>query len=492
MPDDTPQAVPLYAKQEKVYPQRITGVFRRIKWLALGALLGLYYVAPWIRWDRGNGQPDQAILADIAGQRLYFFNIEIWPQEIYYLTGLLVLGAIALFLATAMAGRVWCGFTCPQTVWTDLFLLVERYIEGDRNKRVKLDQGPLTFEKAWRKLAKHAAWIVISFATGGAWIFYFTDAPTVLMEMVTATASSTIYGFTAMFAGFTYLLAGWAREQVCTYMCPWPRFQGAMYDEHTLIVTYETWRGEPRGKAKGNTDLGAKLGDCVDCNLCVNVCPVGIDIREGSQFQCIGCALCVDACDSIMDKLKRPRGLITYDSIANQDARQCGGTATKRIVRARTLAYVAMLALVAGLMAFSLMNRATLEINVQRDRAPMFVTLSDGSIRNGYTFKILNMINEARTYTLAVKDLDDAQITVIGIAAQPVEQVTLHVGPDQVGTFRVFVRAPLNSLDDKSNDFEFEIEVLETDEEIEYDAVFAGPQTEARHDDDDDDDDDDD
>lgn len=469
---NTPKPGPLYAKQEKVYPQRISGTFRRLKWLALSVLLGMYYVTPWIRWDRGVNQPDQAVLADIVGQRLYFFNIEIWPQEVYYLTGLLVLGAIGLFLATAMAGRVWCGFTCPQTVWTDLFLVVERYIEGDRNKRIKLDQGPLTFEKVWRKIAKHAAWIFISFATGGVWIFYFVDAPTVLVEMLTLQSSTTIYGFIALFAGITYLLAGWAREQVCIYMCPWPRFQGAMFDEHTLIVTYESWRGEPRGKAKNNLDLGS----CVDCNLCVNVCPVGIDIREGAQFQCIGCALCVDACNSIMDKLDRPRDLITYDSISNQSAREHGGSVKMRFVRPRTIAYAVMLALVAGLMTYGLLTRSVVEINVQRDRAPMFVTLSNGDIRNGYTFKILNMINEGRTYRLGVKDLDDAQITVIGIAEKPVDEVTLHVGPDQVGTFRVFVRAPLASLDDKSNEFEFDLKVMETDREIEYDATFAGPE----------------
>lgn len=466
-----PQTPQLYAKHQKVYPQRIGGTFRRLKWLVLGTLLGLYYVVPWIRWDRGLDNASQAVLADIAGRRLYFFTIEIWPQEIYYLTGLLVLGAIGLFLATAVAGRVWCGFTCPQTVWTDLFLLVERYIEGDRNKRMKLDNGPLTFEKVWRKLAKHAAWIFISFATGGAWIFYFTDAPTALADMATGQASSSIYGFTALFAGFTYLLAGWAREQVCIYMCPWPRFQGAMYDEDTLIVTYEAWRGEPRGKVKND----ASLGHCIDCNLCVNVCPVGIDIREGSQFQCIGCALCVDACNSIMTKLDRPLNLITYDSITNQEAREHGRPVKKRLIRPRTIGYMALLSLVAGLMVYGLTNRSTLEINVQRDRSPMFVTLSDGSIRNGYTFKILNMINEARTYTLRIDELDDADFTVIGVTEEPVKSAVLHVGPDQVGTFRIFVRVPRQSLEHKSNEFEFKLEVLETGEDIDYDSVFAGP-----------------
>jgi len=467
-----PQTPALYEKHKKIYPQRISGAFRRLKWLALGALLGLYYAVPWLRWDRGPGQPDQAVLADMAGRRLYFFEIEIWPQEIYYLTGLLILGAIGLFMATAIAGRVWCGFTCPQTVWTDLFLLVERYIEGDRNKRRKLDRGPLTFEKAWRKTAKHLAWIVISAATGGAWIFYFVDAPAALVDMTTGQASSAVYGFTALFAGTTYLLAGWAREQVCIYMCPWPRFQGAMLDEHSLIVTYEAWRGEPRGKAKDD----GRLGDCVDCNLCVNVCPTGVDIREGSQFQCIGCALCVDACNSIMDKLDRPRNLITYDSVANQMLRERGEPARNRVIRPRTIAYTVLLSMVGALMVYGLLNRSPLEINVQRDRAPMFVTLSDGDIRNGYTFKVLNMINAARTYTLSASDLDGARLTVIGVAPEPVEHVTLHVAPDTVGSFRVYVRAPKSSLEGKMTQFEFKLEVQETGKEIEYDVMFAGPE----------------
>ena len=470
---DTEPKQPLYAAHQKVYPKRISGTFRRIKWLALAVLLGGYYVIPWLRWDRGLGAPDQAVLADMAGRRLYFFNIEIWPQEIYYLTGLLILGAIGLFMATALAGRVWCGFTCPQTVWTDLFLLVERYIEGDRNKRIKLDQGPWTFEKLWRKAVKHVAWIVIAFATGGAWVFYFTDAPTALVEMVTGRASSAIYGFTALFAGMTYLLAGWAREQVCTYMCPWPRFQGAMLDEHSLVVTYEAWRGEPRGKAKPETE--GVLGDCVDCSLCVNVCPTGVDIRDGAQLECIGCALCVDACNSIMDKLGRPRELITYDSAANQIARELGETPRKRLLRPRIIGYLALLALVTGMMVYGLSHRASVEINVQRDRAPLFVTLSDGEIRNGYTFKILNMINAARTYTLTVNDLDDARMTVIGVVNDPVESVTLNVGPDQVGTFRVFVRAPKSALDGQFNELEFKLFVHETGETFEYDATFAGP-----------------
>jgi cytochrome c oxidase accessory protein FixG len=464
---------PLYAKQEKAYPQRITGTFRNIKWLVLGAVLFLYYALPWIRWDRGPNQPDQAILADMVGRRLYFFEIEIWPQEIYYLTGLLVLGAIGLFLATAVAGRVWCGFACPQTLWTDLFMLVERLVEGDRNKRIKLDQGPLTLNKVWRKLIKHMLWVVIALLTGGAWILYFVDAPVVLKNMLTGQASSTIYIFVAISTGFTYLLAGWAREQVCIYMCPWPRFQGSMFDEDSLIVTYETWRGEPRGKVAKDND---HLGDCIDCNLCVNVCPVGIDIRKGQQFQCIGCALCIDACDSIMTKLDRPLGLIAYDSINNQSARAQGLSTKKRIVRPRTIAYIIVLSIVAGMMAYGLMNRAGLEINVQRDRAPLFVQLSDGSIRNGYTFKILNMVNEAQTYRLSIDGLESAELWIIGVAPDPVKEATLYVSPDTVGTFKVFVRAPRSSLENHFNKMEFVLINTGTGKKTEYDVTFAGPE----------------
>lgn len=463
----------LYEKHKKVYPQNISGRFRTLKWKVAAAIMAFYFLAPWIRWDRGEGQPDQAILASMTLRRLYFFNIEIWPQEIYYLTGILVLAAVGLFLATAMAGRVWCGFTCWQTVWTDIFVWVEQKLEGDRNKRMRFDNAPWTIDKLWRKSLKQVIWIIFSLLTGAGFLFFFNDAPQTVYNLLSGEGSAAEYGFTLLFASTTYLLAGFAREQVCIYMCPWPRFQGAMFDEHSLIVTYEAWRGEPRGKAKEQDDKN--LGDCVDCNLCVNVCPTGIDIREGDQFQCIGCAMCVDACNSIMTKLGRPGNLITYDSVSNQYAREMGKPEQKRLIRKRTIAYGFLLSAIFVLMAFGLLNRTELEINVQRDRAPLFVELSDGEIRNGYTFKLLNMINVPQTFTLRVSGLKDAKMTVINLAKDPVDEVTLDVSGDTVATFRIFVRAPKDALDEQFKDMEFILSNVNTGEVIEYDSRFAGP-----------------
>ena len=238
------KSLPLYAGRIEVYPKKVSGQVRRIKWAALAALLGLYYLAPWLRWDRGPNAPDQALLIDLPSRRGYFFWIEIWPQEVYYLTGILILGALGLFLATAIGGRVWCGFTCPQTVWTDLFMAVERMVEGDRNARIRLDKARMSAGKVAKKAVKHVVWLAIAFATGGAWIMYFKDAPTLVSEFFVGQSSLTVYFFTALFTATTYLLAGMAREQVCTYMCPWPRFQSALLDEESLVVTYRTWRGQ--------------------------------------------------------------------------------------------------------------------------------------------------------------------------------------------------------------------------------------------------------
>ncbi len=463
---------PLYADRVKIHPQRIAGRFRRIKWIALIGLLSAYYLAPWLRWDRGPGAPDQALLIDMPGRRAYFLGIEIWPQEIYYLAGLLILAALALFLATSIAGRVWCGFTCPQTIWTDLFMWVERLIEGDRNKRIKLDAAPFSASKALKRTTKHAAWLIIAFATGGAWIMYFNDAPTVVRSILTGQASVTVYGFVGLFTAATYLLAGWAREQVCIYMCPWPRFQSAMFDEHSLLVTYETWRGEPRGHAKqGQSPEGR--GHCIDCGLCVRVCPTGVDIRNGQQLACIGCALCIDACDGVMTKMGWPTELIAYDSLSNQAAREMGKPARVRIVRPRTAIYVATIGLVAIVMLFMLSTRALVELTVQPDRAPLFVRLQDGRIQNAYTLKILNKDRVEHGYSLSIRGVAGADLRVVGYETD--EAPTLPIAGDSIGTFRVFVRVDADPYRAPATSLEIVAQDRHTGETSAYHTTFNGP-----------------
>jgi len=443
---DEPAAVTstrLFTNRVKVYPKKVDGTIRRIKWAVLVFCLAVYYVAPWIRWDRGFGRPGQAILIDMPNRRGYFFWIEIWPQEVYYLAGLMILGAVALFFVTSLFGRLWCGYACPQTVWTDLFIWAERLIEGDRTQRIRLDAQPLSFDKARRKLLKHSIWLAIAAATGGAWIMYFNDAPTVVRDVFTLQASSTVYAFIGLFTATTYLLAGWAREQVCTYMCPWPRFQSAMVDEQTLTVTYRDWRGEPRGKLK-QAPSEAKHGDCIDCKACVVVCPTGIDIRDGLQLECIGCGLCIDACDEIMDRVDRPRGLIAFDTYANHEARARGETPRYRLLRPRTMLYVAVLSVGVAVMLTVFAMRTTLEVSVLPDRSPLFVTLHDGSIRNTYTLKIANHLPQQAIYRVAIGGLPGAALSIAGgdaVGGGSEDGVTVAVPADSIGTFRAYVHA---------------------------------------------------
>ena len=437
---------PLFAKRVRVYPQRVKGRFRRLKWAVMAATLAVYYLTPWIRWDRGIEAPHQAVLIDFPARRFYFFFIELWPQEIYYVTGLLILAAVALFLTTSLAGRVWCGYTCPQTVWTDLFMLVERWIEGDRNARMRLDKAGWSADKVVKKCGKHAAWLLIAVATGGAWVFYFADAPTLAGQLLRFEASTTAYGFIALFTFTTYALGGIAREQVCTYMCPWPRIQGAMLDEESLVVTYHPARGEPRGPHKQGQSWEGH-GHCVDCNQCVAVCPTGIDIRNGQQLECITCALCIDACDSVMDKVGLPRGLISYDTLANMDRRAKGEAPRLRLIRPRTLLYAAVIALVGAIMLYALATRETLDLSALHDRNPLYVTLANGDVRNAYTIKLLNKQHEERHYQLTVEGLKGASLDIVGVTHGT---ATLAVPADSLRSFRVLVTAPYDSTSGRS------------------------------------------
>ncbi|MEZ5931626.1 MAG: cytochrome c oxidase accessory protein CcoG [Alphaproteobacteria bacterium] len=466
---------PLYADRIQIYPKAVKGLFRRIKWVVLIVLLGLYYIVPWIRWDRGPTAPDQAVLVDMPGRRLYFFFIEIWPQEIYYLTFILMAAAFGLFLATSIGGRVWCGFTCPQTVWTDLFMWVERKIQGDRSARIRLDKQPWTSEKIWKKTATHIAWLLIAAATGGAWIMYFSDAPTVTYEIVTGQAGLSVYFFFGLFTFTTYLLAGWAREQVCTYMCPWPRIQAALLDQDSYVVTYEKWRGEPRGPHKKGTSWEGR-GDCVACNQCVAVCPMGIDIRDGLQLECIGCGLCVDACNDVMGKVGRPLNLITLDTERNQYNRMAGKPTESRLIRPRTILYVAILAVIGIGVLVGLTGRAGLDLNVLPDRNPLFVKLADGSIRNGYTVKVLNRVREDKTYTLTLEGLDGAKLSVLGLDEGDGSKAALDAKPDQVSTYRLFVTVPKGTVDDPVEDLRVVLTDQAEGDVYAFDTIFRGPK----------------
>jgi len=423
---------------DKVVPQSVSGRYRRLKWIALIACLSIYYILPFLRWTRGPGQPDQAVLFDVERGRLYFFFIEIWPQEVYYLTGLLVLATLILIWLNAVAGRVWCGYFCPQTVWTDLFLLVERWVEGDRRERLKKQNAQLTGRRVLEIGAKHVIWAVIAMGTGGAFVLYFSDAPTLLYGLVTGEASILAYAWVGILTSTTYTLAGFAREQVCTWMCPWPRLQGAIWDPEALIVHYRDYRGEPRGSVKKAAELRAKgepSGDCVDCLQCVAVCPIGIDIREGPNFACINCGLCVDACDSVMTKLDRPRGLIDYEAWTNIERGHRKEAPRRRIIRPKTVGLSLSIIALAGVMGVSLSLRSDAKLTVIHDRNPVAVTLSDGRTRNGYTIRIYNKSGEERAFRIRVSRLPEATLDVVE------EEPVVQVAPDATREIRILVSA---------------------------------------------------
>ncbi len=441
---NAPEKRNLYKAREAIYPKNVHGKYRKLKWFVLVLTLGIYYLIPWVRWPRGPGEPDQAVLVDFAGSRFYFFAIEIWPDELYYVTGLLIIAALGLFLATALFGRVWCGYTCPQTVWTDLFIAVERIIEGDRNKRIKLDRAPWTADKITKKVSKHAIWLLIAMATGGAWILYFHDAPSLAADFFRGQAPFTAYFYCALLTFTTYIFAGSMREQVCTYMCPWPRIQASLTDEHTLQVSYKVDRGEPRGPHKKG-DGWEDRGDCVSCRACVAACPMGIDIREGAQLECINCALCIDACDDIMAKVDRPFSLIGYDTDANVELRKTGKKPRFQFIRVRTIVYGVALVIVAAIMVATLMTRATVNLSITRDRTPPYVKLSDGAIRNAYTLKVVNRDNIERSFRITIDGIETADVTAIGEDFSG-ENDIIMAGGDGARTLRLFVTMPPDAV----------------------------------------------
>ena len=465
----------LYAAREPIFPRRVKGAFRTAKWWIMAATLGVYYITPWLRWDRGPAMPDQAVLVDLANRRFFFFMIEIWPHEFYFVAGLLIMAGLGLFLFTSAAGRVWCGYACPQTVWTDLFILVERWVEGDRNARLRLHRQKWNAEKARKRLTKWTLWLLIGLATGGAWVFYFTDAPTLARDLVTLSAHPVAYTTMAVLTATTFAFGGFAREQICIYACPWPRIQAAMMDEDTITIGYREWRGEPRGKLHKGADAPAEgQGDCIDCMACVNVCPMGIDIRNGQQLACITCGLCIDACNDVMDKIGRPRDLIGYLALTDERAERAGTapkSVWKHVFRPRTILYTTLWAAVGVGLTVSLFLRSDLDFNVTPVRNPTFVTLSDGSIRNTYDVRLRNKSHEARDFTVA---LDDGP--VLAVSVEGAEGGLVRVAPDETAQVRVYLVAAPGSAEARADRTEVRLWVQEAGsaQRSYQDTIFNG------------------
>ena len=404
--DAAAQVVSLYQAQKKIYPRAVSGWFVRWRWALVWATQLLYYGLPWLMWnDR------QAVLFDLASRRFYIAGLVLYPQDFIYLTGLLIISAYALFLFTAVAGRLWCGYACLQTVYTEIFMWVERRIEGDRAARMKLDDGPWTFNKLWRKAAKQGAWIAIGLWTGFTLVGYFTPIRALWTQALTHVFGPWEWFWVLFYGLATYGNAGWMREQVCKYMCPYARFQSAMFDKDTLIISYDTARGDPRGSRGRKADpkpLG--LGDCIDCGLCVQVCPTGIDIRNGLQYECIGCAACVDVCNGVMDKMGYPRGLVRY---ATQNAMTQGWSVRQmwaRVLRPRVLVYTAILVLIVLALGVSLTMRSPLKVDVVRYRGALARLVDEGHIENGYRLQLMNATERLQNYRVSVTGMPQAAV----------------------------------------------------------------------------------
>ena len=407
---------PLYQKRIPIYPRSVKGRFRTFKTSMLVLAYTVYFLLPWLRWERPNA-PDQAVLFDLPRRHFYIFDLTVQVQDIFWLAGALIIFAILLFFVTGLAGRVWCGYFCFQTLWTDLFMMIEKWVQGERPTRMRLDQGPWTREKILKKGGTYGLWLLVAFCTGLTFTLYWADAPTLVVDMLLGRAPYAAYFTTFFLMAITFVMAGLAREQVCTYMCPYARFQSAMFDHDTLIISYDERRGEgPRGRAtlgKGRKNREERqaqgVGDCIDCGYCVQVCPVGIDIRNGLQYQCISCALCVDACDTIMDNLQWPRGLVRYTS-----EKALNGQKTQ-LLKPKTIGYGVILTAATALLIWSILTRATYTATVEQIRQPLYTLLSDGSIRNNYQIKLNNQLTEPMWIGIHIEGLPGATLLMEGM-----------------------------------------------------------------------------
>ncbi len=414
----------LYAKREKIYPREVHGLFAALRVLGVFVLLGLYYVLPWLEWEG-----TQIVLFDLPERKFHIFGAVFWPQDFFYLALLLIIAALSLFFFTALAGRLWCGFACPQTVWTEVFLWIERKIEGDRSQQMKLDKAPLTVRKFRIKATKHAIWIIFSLYTGLTFVGYFSPMRELAVNVINLNLGSWEWFWIIFYGAATYGNAGWLREQVCIYMCPYARFQSTMIDSDTLIISFDTNRGEPRGRRKKNIDYKAEgLGDCIDCTICVQVCPTGIDIRDGLQYECIGCAACIDACDDVMEKMDYPKGLIRYTTESILEG------STAHFLRPRIIVYgVILLAIIVGTF-YAISQREPLALDVIRDRNTLYRETNEGLVENVYIVKVMNKENERRRYYLSATGIDGMKIDMdrpfIEVDAGSVEEVAIRAKVD--------------------------------------------------------------
>lgn len=425
-----------YQSRVPIFPRSVKGRFRNLKTAILILAYGVYFLLPWLRWDRTTGS-DQAVLFDLVGRRFYVFDLVVYAQDIFWLAGLLVIFALLLFFVTGLAGRVWCGYFCFQTLWTDVFMFIERLVQGDRNARMKLAKSPWNGNKLLRMGITWMLWLLVSVLTGLSFTLYWGNAPDLFTQMLTAQAPFAAYATTLFLTATTYVMAGLAREQVCTYMCPYARFQGVMFDKDTLVIAYDEERGErQQGRNKPSKDLlerdsriEQQVGDCIDCGYCVQVCPVGIDIRNGLQYQCISCALCIDACDTIMDSIGYPRGLIRYSSehaLHHEKASR---------LNLKNLGYATALLLAVAALVWSVVTRSDVELNVQQIRQPLSVQLSDGRIQNRYEIKVNNKTSKSMRYHLSMQGLNQAELdmghfTEIEVAAERSIKIQVKVRQD--------------------------------------------------------------
>ena len=455
--------VSLYAASKKIYPRSVEGIFAYWRWIFVVLTQLLFYGLPWLEWGTR-----QAVLFDLASRRFYIFGLVLYPQDFIYLTGLLVISALALFLFTAVAGRLWCGYACPQTVYSEIFLWIERKVEGDRSARMRLDDADFSLEKLVKKWYKHLIWIFFSIWTGFTFVGYFTPIRELAMEFFLTNMSSWELFWVFFYAFATYGNAGFMREQVCKYMCPYARFQSAMFDHDTLIVTYDTARGEPRGPRSKKAEVGAlNLGACVDCTLCVQVCPTGIDIRNGLQYECIGCGACADVCDTVMDKMGYARGLVRYSTQNAMDNQWTPQQRWQRLMRPRIQIYTMILVAVTIALLVSLGLRTPFKVDVVRDRSTLSRITEYGTLENVYRLQIMNAAERVQTYRLSVKGLPQLKIT---------SETEVMVDPAQARWVVLRADVPYGSVEGGSHKITFEIQALDSDDLVVEKSVFIVPR----------------